>query len=252
MNTLKVFVFSLVAIGCFPLLAGEDLQYFELRTYYANEGKLDELHARFRDHTVALFEKHGMTNLVYWTPRENEKSALVYLLGYPDKAAREKSWKAFRDDPEWKSAYADSTKDGKLIAKVESLFLVPTDYSPDFPTDPAKEPRLFEMRRYTTNPGKLDALDARFRDHTVALFEKHGLSNVAYFHLDGNQEGSDTVLLYFLVHEDEEKRNLGFDTFRDDPEWQSAREASEKDGKILVKGGVESTFLIPTDYSPLK
>ncbi len=252
MNSIRLAASLLLLSVSIPLLASEDLQYFELRTYFANEGRLDELHARFRDHTVALFEKHGMTNLAYWTPRDNEENALVYLLGYPDKAAREKSWTAFREDPEWKSVYAESTKDGKLIAKVESLFLVPTDYSPDFPTESAEEPRLFEMRRYITNPGKLDALDARFRDHTVELFEKHGLSNVAYFHLEDGQDGSETVLLYFLVHDDEEKRDTGFAAFRDDPEWQSAREASEKDGKILIRNGVESTFLIPTDYSPFQ
>ena len=252
MYPLKLLTLTLLSITMLPLIAEDGSKYFELRTYYANEGKLDELHARFRDHTVALFEKHGMTNLIYWTPRENEENTLVYLLGYPDKAARKKSWQAFRDDPEWKNVYAESTQDGKLVAKVDSLFLNLTDYSPELPIKSTGEPRLFELRRYTTNPGKLEALDARFRDHTVALFEKHGLTNVVYFHLEDGQEGSETVLLYFLAHETEEKRNAGFQTFSKDPAWQSARAASEKDGKILVKKGVESTFLVTTDYSPVQ
>jgi hypothetical protein len=103
---------------------------YELRTYFAAEGKLEALHSRFRDHTVSLFEKHGMTNFFYWVPLENPDNRLIYLLGYPDKAARETSWKSFLEDPEWQSVKADSEKDGKLVAKVESLFLTPTDYSP--------------------------------------------------------------------------------------------------------------------------
>lgn len=252
MHNLKtLFAFGLLT---FALSAfGDDSpKYFELRTYYANEGKLEELHARFRDHTLALFEKHGMINLAYWTPIDNESETLVYLLGFPDKEARDESFQAFRDDPEWKDVSAKSEKDGKLVAKVESLFLTPTEYSPEFPTESADHPRLFEMRRYTTNPDKLDALDARFRDHTIDLFEKHGLTNVAYFHLAEGQEKSETTLLYFLAFENEEKRNSGFKAFSQDAAWQSAREASEKDGKLLIKKGVESTFLVPTDYSPLR
>jgi len=252
MNSIKIISTALL-LSIAPLIfADEAPTYFELRTYHANEGKLDELHARFRDHTVALFKKHGMTNLVYWTPVDNEANTLVYLLGYPDKEARKDSWQAFRDDPEWQAVYADSTKEGKLVAKVDSVFLNPTDYSPDFPTESAKDPRLFEMRRYTTNPDKLDALDARFRDHTVGLFEKHGLTNVAYFHLEDGRDASETTLLYFLAINDEDTRNAGFKAFSQDPKWKAARDESEKDGKLLIKGGVESTFLTPTDYSPLQ
>ena len=144
-----------------PVFAEEELTCFELRTYYTNEGQLDALHARFRDHTVTLFEKHGMTNFIYWEPVENEEQILVYLLGYPDMAARDASWKAFRNDPVWKKAYADSTEGGKLVRKVDSVFLELTDYSPvaTFPATSAAP--TYELRRYTTSEGKLDGLDAR-------------------------------------------------------------------------------------------
>ncbi|MFO0960979.1 MAG: NIPSNAP family protein [Isosphaeraceae bacterium] len=105
---------------------------FEMRTYYAAPGKLDALQARFRDHTVGLFKKHGMTSIGYWTPRDDENgkgTKLVYILAYPDKAAAEKAWAAFRADPEWIAAKEASEKDGKLVEKVESVFLDPTDYS---------------------------------------------------------------------------------------------------------------------------
>ena len=235
-----------------PSAGAADLTCFELRTYYASEGKLDALNSRFRDHTMALFEKHGMTNLIYWVPQENESNTLVYLLAYPDKAAREASWKAFLADPVWVAAKDASEANGKLVTKVESLFLSLTGYSPALPIKAGKAPRLFEMRRYTTLPGKLEALDARFRDHTVTLFAKHGMENILYFHLDDGQEGSDSTLLYFLAHESAGAQTASFDAFREDPAWITARDASERDGKLLIEKGVAATLLKATDYSPAK
>ena len=102
---------------------------FEMRTYTPSPGKLDALHARFRDHTLKLFEKHGMTNIGYWVTKDAEPK-LVYLLAFPSKEARDASFKAFGADPDWQKVYAESQKDGvKLAAKVESVFLSPTDYS---------------------------------------------------------------------------------------------------------------------------
>ena len=105
---------------------------FELRTYYTNEGKLDDLHKRFRDHTCQLLKKHGADVIGFWTPQDDKDgkgSRLVYLLAFPSREAAEKTWKEFRDDPEWKKVYAESHKNGVLVKKVESVFLVPTDYS---------------------------------------------------------------------------------------------------------------------------
>jgi hypothetical protein len=105
---------------------------FEMRTYTAAEGKMDALNARFRDHTNALFLKHGMTVIGYWTISEGNDAGkkLVYLLAYPDRATRDAMWKAFQDDPDWKTARAESEKDGKLVANVKSEYLTATDYSP--------------------------------------------------------------------------------------------------------------------------
>ena len=109
-----------------------DQRFFELRIYTANPGKLDALNARFRNHTNKLFVKHGMELIGYWTPADAPESAntLVYILAYPSREAREASWKAFQADPDWKTARAESEKDGRLVEKVESKFLNPTDYSP--------------------------------------------------------------------------------------------------------------------------
>jgi hypothetical protein len=107
-----------------------DTRVFELRIYTAEAGKMDALKARFRDHTVKLFEKHGMTNVGYWTeltPKGEEK--LYYVLAYPSKEAADKSWAAFRADPDWIKAKNASEKDGPLVKKVESVYLKPTDFS---------------------------------------------------------------------------------------------------------------------------
>ena len=108
------------------------VRFFEMRIYTTNEGKLDALHSRFRDHTNSLFKKHGMELVAYWTPTDEKtaKNTLIYVLAYPSLEAREKAWKGFVKDPAWKKAYAASIKDGRLVKKVESEYMVPTDYSP--------------------------------------------------------------------------------------------------------------------------
>ncbi len=108
-----------------------DGRVFELRTYYANPGKMAALHARFRDHTIKLFEKHGMTVVGFWSPIDKKEAdeVLVYRLAYPSKEAADKAWKAFREDPDWVKAKAESEKDGVLVKKVDSKYLTPTDYS---------------------------------------------------------------------------------------------------------------------------
>lgn len=110
-----------------------DNRIFELRTYTAAPGKMDALNARFRDHTNKLFEKHGMTIIGFWMPAKQKEGEekLIYILAYPSKEAAEKSWKAFRDDPEWKKVVAETEKNGRLLSKPpESVYMNPTDYSP--------------------------------------------------------------------------------------------------------------------------
>jgi hypothetical protein len=105
---------------------------FELRTYYTHEGKLPDLQARFRDHTTKLFKKHGMTNIGYWVPQDEPKNqnTLIYVLAYDSREAAKKSWDAFRNDPEWKEVQKASEANGKIVSKVESVYMDATDYSP--------------------------------------------------------------------------------------------------------------------------
>jgi uncharacterized protein (DUF1330 family) len=111
----------------------KDSRCFEIRTYTAAPGKLEELHARFRDHTMKLFKKHGMEVVGFWGPTDKEKGSentLVYVMAFPSREARDKAWREFGADPEWQKARSESEKNGKLTEKVESVILMATDYSP--------------------------------------------------------------------------------------------------------------------------
>lgn len=227
---------------------------YELRVYTAAPGKLDALNARFREHTCRLFEKHGMTNIGYWLPLENPDQKLYYVLAYPDRDARKKAWAAFMSDPEWKSVWAASEKDGKLVTKVESTMLHSTDYSPESLPSVGDGERVFELRTYTCTPNNLERLNSRFRDHTVKLFAKHGMQNLAYWNLDEGQRGADDTLVYILAHRSPEAHDASFDSFRQDPDWVAAKEASEKagGGSLTTPDGVKSLLMKATDYSPTK
>ena len=115
-----------------PSLA-KDARVFEMRTYYAAPGKFEAMHARFRDHTNRLFKKHGMTLVGYWVPTSKEQGSentLIYLLSFPNREAANKSWAAFIADPEWKTARDASEVNGKLVDRIVSVYMNPTDYSP--------------------------------------------------------------------------------------------------------------------------
>jgi len=105
---------------------------YELRMYTAAEGKFDALNARFRDHTCKLFEKHGMTNIGYWTPQDAPLAGhtLIYIIAHESREAAKKNWDAFNNDPEWKQVKAASEANGPVVTKVESVFVDATDYSP--------------------------------------------------------------------------------------------------------------------------
>lgn len=112
--------------------AGTNGKVFEIRTYTAEPGKLDALHARFRDHTVQIFKKHAMHNVAYFAPTDEplSKNTLIYILSFPSRDAAKKSWDDFRKDPEWQSVQKESEANGKLVTKVDSVFAETTDYSP--------------------------------------------------------------------------------------------------------------------------
>ena len=105
---------------------------FELRTYTANEGKMDGLLDEFRGYAARIFERHGMENVGYWVPTDAPRSedTLIYILRHDSREAAQQSWSAFIEDPEWRAAYEELNADGRLAAAVESMFLEATDFSP--------------------------------------------------------------------------------------------------------------------------
>ena len=105
---------------------------YELRTYTAPEGKLGELNARFRNHTIRIFNKHGMKSVLYMTPQDapDSQNTLIYVLEHPSREAAKKAWADFAADPEWKKVSEESQVNGRIVSKVVSVFGDPTDYSP--------------------------------------------------------------------------------------------------------------------------
>jgi len=246
---------ALLGLAAVPAARASDTKCYELRIYHAAPGKLDDLHQRFRNHTLGLFERHGITSVGYWVPiQNNEDPRLFFLLSYASKAAREAAWKGFMADPDWQAAAKASEANGPLVSKVENYFLGATDYSPRIKPGAAKSRRVFELRDYTASPGNLGRLNARFRNHTVKLFGRHGMTNWGYWNPLAGEPNCENRLVYLLAHPSTEAAKASFKGFGEDPAWKAAREASEKDagGSLTVQGGVKSTFLVPTDYSPTR
>lgn len=132
---LAIFAFGLISGSLIQLASVAEAQssgrVFELRTYTTHPGRLDALHTRFSDHTIRLFERHGMTNIGYFTPQDSPlaENTLIYVLAHDSRAAAEASWAAFIADPEWQAAYKASTSDAPIVEKLESVFMNATDYS---------------------------------------------------------------------------------------------------------------------------
>jgi hypothetical protein len=234
-----------------------DTKVYELRIYTTNPGKLDALLARFRDHTCKLFEKHGIENIGYWVPLDKEQGAenkLIYIIAHKSREAAKASWSAFGQDPDWRAAAKKSEEGGRILSGAPvSIYMTETDYSKGFKPGSGGS-RVFELRDYTTPDSKVAALHSRFRDHTVKLFEKHGMTNVAYWEPTDKDKGAGSRLIYLLAHASKEAADKSWAAFRADPVWVAAKKASEEKagGSLTVTDGVKSTFMKATDFSPTK
>lgn len=256
---MKLFPLAAVLVlgAAVPATAAEPRVY-ELRTYTAAAGKLDALNARMKDHAVPFLKKHNVSLHGAFVPVDNKDNLIVLVVSHESAAARKANWAGLVADDAWKKIVAESESGGKLTTDMKALVLTATDYSPD----PAKfkpagkgKDRVFELRTYTATAGNLDRLNARFRDHTVKLFEKYGMSNVVYMTPAKGEKNADKLLVYLLAHESDDARKKSFSEFGKDPAWKAAREASEKagGGSLTEKdGGVRSLVLKATDYSPMK
>ena len=249
----QLIILFFLIIASFAVHAQSDAnsRLYELRVYYASEGKFQDLVNRFQQHTLKYFYNHNMRLEGFWLPMgENKENKLVYLLSYPSREAREKSWKEFMGDKDWIMVMKNSAVNGEIVAKVESTFLKTTDFSPN--NMKSVGDRVFELRTYKTTPNHLPNLMSRFRDHTVKLFENFGMTNIIYLTPTEKEQGSDDLLIYFLAHKTKEDGLASFKAFGANPEWQAVKKASEEKAGGPLTISVKSEYMVPADFSPLK
>ena len=232
------------------------LSLYDFRVYQAAPGKLDALHARLRDHQIPILEQHGIWTQAVFTPAGENPDQLVHLLTAAEGLQwMEEGWAGLRGDPKWLEVVAETENDGKLVTREGHQRLIQTYWSPVFPPEKSAKPRVFELRTYSCpDPSKHTALLRRFHNHTMKLFEKHGMENIVYW-LPEERPESQQRLVYLLAHDSEAAAKESFAAFRKDPDWITAKEASEKaaGGSLTNKEkGVVSEFLVATEYSPLR
>ena len=225
---------------------------YELRIYYPTPGNYANIVDRFRQYTTKIFAKHGMENIGYWTPTDTSRKELIYVLAFPDKAARDASWKAFGSDPEWKAVVAKTEANGKIVDHVDSFLMNEADFSPTVNLQTKSPERTFELRTYTASTGNFENLLSRFRDHTTKLFSRHGMTNIAYWTTTEKIGNEQPKLIYILAHPSEAEGKQHFEDFRKDPDWIKVKDESEKKGNGSLTTKVESVYMKPTDYSPIK
>ena len=226
-----------------------DNPLYEIRTYHCNEGKRPNLITRFQNHTTRIFEKHGMENIGYWLSTENEND-LIYILAFPNKAARDAAWKSFIADPEWKAVAAASEVNGKILTGIDSEFLtLNSELTDKIKTNSELESPVFELRTYYCFPDKFPNIVARFRDHTQAIFETHGMVNIAYFQTV-KEGGSQPELKYIIAHKNMEAAKASWSAFSNDPVWKKVYADSHIDGKIVEK--VVSVYMKALPFSDIK
>jgi hypothetical protein len=245
----KLLSFTLIMLVSLGLFAQQGIKssYFEMRTYTTHEGKRADLIKRFQDHTLRLFEKNGIENVAYFLPVDESDQTLSFILGYPSEDSRDELWNKFANDPAWKAAQKASEANGPLVRKVDQVFMV---WAPGLNDTAKPTPSgIFQMRTYHCLPDRIDNIQARFRDHTRALFAKQGLKNYSYW-LTVEKSGAQPKLVYILGHSDQAEFDAAFERFRTDSDWIKARDESEASGKIVDK--IDAKYLKSLPFSPMK
>jgi hypothetical protein len=247
---MKTFAFIFIVFLSFQFNGfGQEEKYYEMRTYHCHEGKRPDLIKRFEDHTLRLFEKHGIESFAYFVPTLENSNQLTFIIAYPSAEKRDELWNQFINDPEWQAAAKASEKNGPLVQKVEQVFLtLADDLNPGILKSNASE-KVFELRAYTLYPGKIPAINARFKNYTRELFQKHGITNVIYWY-SVEKDGKQPQLIYLVTHKSEKAAKASFESFGKDKTWQMVRDASERDGPIVEK--IDSSFFKTLHFSPLK
>ena len=213
----------------------------ELRIYRTVPGKLPAINDRFAKHTIGFFKKHGIGIVGFWNDEIGRSNQLTYMLVFDSLADREAKFAAFQADPGWHQVRAETEAAGPIVAQVRNTLMRLTPYSPQ----PQMRSNVQELRIYDAMPGKLPALHDRFAKHTMGLFAKHGIENIAYWVDD---VGISNRLTYMLGYPDLGAREKSWAAFTADPAWQQARVESEKDGTLVRVSRHSILRLAP--YSP--
>ena len=214
---------------------------YENRVYSAVPGKLPALNDRFANHTIGFFKKYGIGMMGFWTDEIGISNQLSYIVTFDSMADREQKWEGIVADRERQQVFAETEKAGPLVAVAVNSFMRLTPYSPE----PKLTSKVQELRVYDALPGKLDALHDRFSNHTMPLFEKHGIENIAYW---TEEVGTSDRLVYMLGYESLGDREKSWASFGADPAWQKARADSEKDGSLVRES--HHRIMRLTAYSP--
>jgi hypothetical protein len=252
---------------------------YEFRSYVSEPGRQSDVLKLIASSGVEYMSKHNIKLVAAWTPEDPSDERVFTLLSHKDKASCDAAWTAFQNDGGWKEAVQKSVVNGKKpVQSFERIFLTENDYSPELLVKQVGN-RVFELRTYIASKGNLAALNARFRNHTLKLFEKHGMTNIAYWSVrdgetltceklleavapigkaaskaDPNTPAAGNSLVYFISHASSQAAKQSFEQFAKDADWDKARKESEAKagGSLTVANGVKSLFLKPTAFSPLR
>ena len=214
---------------------------YELRTYFAAPGKMPAL-IRHMEVAAGIFPKHGLNALGYWIDEVGTSNQITYMWMYESEAARHKSLASFRADFDWRSHSAEEEKQhGMIVERTHSVLMQATPYSPQ----PKPFGKLLELRVYDVVPGKMQALNDRFANHTMGIFNQHGVHSIGYW---TEVFGTSNRLVYMLAYESLAAREKNWGGFLVDKNWQRIRAETELAGPIVSK--IHNRLLRPTAYSP--
>lgn len=257
---LRALVLSLMAPWCVSA-AEPDNRMFEIRTVTPHKGKWKALTDRFKTHVVPMFERNGASTIGYFVPIDPKVEKVVYILAFKDHEARNQTMVKVDQDPVWAKAFTESEKNGPLAKEVYGTLLTATDYSPKIKPIRDVSRTTFELRTYTASKGNILPLHDRFRQHTLKLFEKHGMTNFGYWFVANVDQpvnsklSKEDTLIYMLAHDSPDAAAKSFAAFRADPVWVKVKADSEKKagGSLTAsKDGVVSEFFKPAEWSPRK
>lgn len=225
--------------------------FYELRIYTVTSNKMDAVLERFRETVEPVRKTRGITTIGYWSaPGETNGGTFVYLMAAASEQELKAQEKAFGGDPKFKEGYAaSSAKHGKTVDRIVSLPMA-VDATAKFDFTCAEKPRAFDLRIYSVLPSKLDAFRARWRDHAVPIYQRHGLHSVGWWVAGKKDMDGHDQFICLLAGESVAAIQKSIADFHKDPDWQRAEKEFEKDGKLRSK--VIAYKLTPTDFSTLR